>query len=127
MNGRRESLDDHVSGIADRLRRSWAGMPFYLDMPWFGEDETLEDGTVAIGHVLRKCAENNLGAIPVVRTSSSEDYLKAVRSYLAELEGSFCLRLVEADFDEEGGAGIRPRAWHASSRPSASTTWPPRT
>src|ERR1051326_7818954 len=46
------TLDEHVSGIADRLRRCWPDRPLYLDLPWFESEERLEDGRVALDAVL---------------------------------------------------------------------------
>lgn len=97
-----KSLDEHISGVAKRVERAWAGRAFFLDLPWFGSDERLSDGTLAVERVIRECARSSSPPIPVVRTSSSRSYLQAVREGLKDCSGQFCLRMVEADFDEEG-------------------------
>lgn len=96
-----KSLDDHLAGIADRLKKCWAERSLYIDMPWFGEDDHVGDGTMAIASVLRDCTDRDVDAIPVLRTSSSSDYIQAVAAHVRACGESFCLRLVERDFDEE--------------------------
>jgi hypothetical protein len=97
-----KTLDEHVSGVAGRLRECWPERPLYLDMPWFSEAELLADGTAAIGRVLGDCRTGNVAAIPVVRTTSSAPYLAAVRAHLAECEDGACIRVTPSDFDEDG-------------------------
>src|SRR5262245_8571694 len=64
------TLDEHIAGIADRLRRCWQDRVLYLDLPWFDEAEQLEDGTVAMYKVLRDCRDAHVLAIPIIATSS---------------------------------------------------------
>src|SRR5688572_8171323 len=73
------SLDEHITGVADRLRRTWVGRPLYLELPWFGSDDTLVDGTIAASRVFRDCHGLAVTTIPVLRTSTSHAYLNAVR------------------------------------------------
>ncbi len=49
-----KSLDDHVAGVADRLRKCRPGRPFFLDLPWF-EDEHLANGRIALEKVPGDC------------------------------------------------------------------------
>jgi hypothetical protein len=96
------SLDDHVGGVADRLKRSWGDRHLYLELPWFGDDEHLRDGMAAAERVFNDCAARQLNAVPVVRTSSSDAYLAATRSHVRRCGGRFAIRLMTSDFDEEG-------------------------
>jgi hypothetical protein len=96
------TLDEHIAGIAERLNRCWGGRHLYLDMPWFGDNERLASGAVAVQQVLHDCIVANVLAIPVVTTSSSAPYLEAVRRQLPRCDGQICIRFSEADFDEEG-------------------------
>jgi Beta protein len=97
---RAKSLDDHVSGVAERLRRCWPNRPLYLDMPWFEENEQLEDGRVAFEGVLNDCLRLGVNAIPVVSRSNSEAYLVAAGRYARTTRQGGCIRLLIPDFDE---------------------------
>lgn len=97
-----KSLDEHVAGIPDRLRKCWPGSgPLLLDMPWFEEGERLSDGSVALDSVLSRCLDAGVGVIPVVARSSSADYRKAVRAHAARTNNGVCLRLEELDFADD--------------------------
>src|SRR5450755_608600 len=66
-----KSLEDHIAGVAQRLKKSWQDSPLYLDLPWLEEDENLADGRVALGAVLDDCSTLGVKAVPVVSRSSS--------------------------------------------------------
>jgi hypothetical protein len=87
--------------VADRLKRCWPDRPLYLDLPWFGTEEELENGTVAIRKVLEDCRDADLEVIPVASTSSSLAYLTAIREHIQACDSGLCIRLTESDFDEE--------------------------
>jgi hypothetical protein len=95
-----KSLDDHVSGIADRLRRCWQDRPLYLDLPWF-DKERLSDGRVALEAVLSDCANRGVEAAPVLSRTSSADYVSAAVRYAAATHIGACVRLLVADFEED--------------------------
>jgi hypothetical protein len=99
--GSAKSLDQHVSGIADRLRKCWNDRLLYLDLPWFEGEERLSDGRVALEAVLADCAIRGVRAVPVVSRKKSADYLKAAGSYSASTRVGICIRLVVADFEED--------------------------
>jgi len=100
------SLDEHVSGIAARVKKAWHNAPFYLDLPWFGSEETLTDGRVAIEQVLADCRSSDLHAVPVISRRNSSDYLDAAGRHATrhhrpkEISGA-CLRLTVEDFEED--------------------------
>ncbi len=96
-----KSLEVHVAGIHERLRRCCMDSPVYLDMPWFGEEERIDDGGVAIGAVLTKCGASGVNAVPVVSRASSKDYLAACGGYSATGNAGSCIRLYVEDFEEE--------------------------
>ena len=75
--GPAKTLEDHIAGIADRLARCWPGMPLSLDLPWFAEEEFLQDGRVALEAVLRDCARLRVQAVPVISRASSPEYVAA--------------------------------------------------
>jgi len=99
--GSTKSLDQHVSGIADRLRKCWHDRPLYLDLPWFEGEERLSSGEVALKAVLRDCSERGVKAVPVVSRKKSPDYLAAAGSYSTSVRSGICIRLVVADFEED--------------------------
>src|SRR5437868_6173203 len=60
-----KSLEEHVAGVAQRLKKCWQDGPLYLDLPWLEEEENLTDGRVALDAVLYDCLNLKLAAIPV--------------------------------------------------------------
>jgi hypothetical protein len=96
-----KSLDEHVAGIPERLKRACGTMPFYLDLPWFGQDETLADGKTALEAILRKNVELGLGTTPVVYRQSSPAYLAAANTHTESTGSGICIRLLIEDFEDE--------------------------
>lgn len=99
--GSAKTLDQHLSGIADRLRKCWHDRPMYLDLPWSGDEEHLGDGRVALEAVLSDCAARGVKAVPVVSRRKSVNYLSAARSYSAAAHCGACIRLLVSDFGED--------------------------
>lgn len=99
--GPAKTLEDHIAGIADRLARCWPGMPLYLDLPWFAEEEFLQDGRVALEAVLRDCARLRVQAVPVISRASSPEYVAAARGYTAANQIAACFRLLVEDFEDD--------------------------
>jgi T4 beta protein len=96
-----KSLDEHIAGIAMRLRKCWLDGPLYLDLPWFGEDEYLTDGRIALEAVLADCVRLGVKAVPVVSRTSSANYVSAAGRYAATAQAGSCIRLLVADFEED--------------------------
>lgn len=96
-----KSLDDHIVDIPGRLKRACATMPFYLDLPWFGQEETLSNGQSAFESILAKSAELGANAIPVVYRESSPAYLAAAKGHATTTGNGSCIRLLLEDFEED--------------------------
>jgi len=96
-----KSLDEHVAGYADRLRRCWQSGPLYIHLPWFGEEERMKDGRVALEAVLAECVNLGVKAVPVVWRASSADYVAAAGRYSAASGTGVCIRLLVEDFRED--------------------------
>lgn len=96
-----KSLDEHVAGIADRLLRCWGQRPLYVDLPWFEEQESLNDGRVAFEAVLQDCERRGVKATPVVSRQNSERYVAAAARYSAQTALGVCIRLLVEDFEED--------------------------
>lgn len=96
-----KSLDEYVVGIPDRLYRACATTPFYLDLPWFGQEETLSSGRTAFESVLTKSTELGIAAVPVVYRESSPAYLAAAKAHAAGTQSGTCIRLLVEDFEED--------------------------
>jgi hypothetical protein len=96
-----KSLDDHIADIPERLKKACAGMPFYLDLPWFGDDETLSHGQTACESILAKSATLGLNAVPVVSRESTPAYLAATKGHTAANGCGACIRLLVEDFEED--------------------------
>jgi hypothetical protein len=96
-----KSLDNHVTGIAERLLRCCQGMPMYIDLPWFKDRENLADGRVALEVVLNVCAQRGVRAVPVVSRMSSPKYLAAAGAYAKTTGLGVSLRLLVEDFEED--------------------------
>jgi hypothetical protein len=103
--GSTKSLDQHVGGIAERLRKCWDDRPLYLDLPWFEGEERLSDGRVAIEAVLSDCASRGVRVVPVVSRKKSVEYLSAAASYSASAGSGGCIRLLVGDFAEDVDLG----------------------
>jgi hypothetical protein len=96
-----KSLDEHVAGVADRLKRCWGENPLYLDLPWFEQDENLSDGRVALAALLEDCSRAGVKAVPVVSRASSPDYVTAAFRHTASVNDAACVRLLVTDFEED--------------------------
>jgi len=95
------TMDEHVSGIAERLRRCWPDRPLYLDLPWFQSDECLQDGRVALEAVLADCSSRGVKAVPVVSRRNSPKYLSAASRHARKEKSGASLRLTVKDFEED--------------------------
>ena len=100
--GPAKSLDRHLVGIGTRLSKCWGKREVYLHLPWFepGESQFLADGTHAVAAVLKDCSVAAVQAIPVISTSSSTEYLNAVRQSTTKYEYC-CIRLTVNDFEDD--------------------------
>jgi hypothetical protein len=96
-----KSLDDHTSGIPDRLRRACGNIPFYLDLPWFGQHEYLADGTTALEAILARGTEIGFHAIPVIYRASSAAYISAAKAHSISTGSGICIRLLIEDFEDD--------------------------
>lgn len=96
-----KSLDEHVAGIADRLRRCCPNNALFLDLPWFMEDEYLTDGRIALEAVLADCINLGVIAVPVVSRASSPQYKAAAGRYSVASRTGVCVRLLVEDFEED--------------------------
>jgi hypothetical protein len=99
--GSAKSLDDHLSGTAQRLKKCCQRSPLFIDLPWFEGEERLSDGRVALAAVLADCASQGVRAVPVVSRKKSPDYLSAAGRYSKETNSGACIRLFVADFGED--------------------------
>ena len=96
-----KSLDSHVSGIAERLKKCWPDNPLYLDLPWFGQEEFLKDGRVALEGVLSDCSAKGVRVVPVISRRSSSKYLAAAGRHAKKANLGASLRLTVEDFEED--------------------------
>src|SRR5579871_5600713 len=96
-----KTLDEHVSGIAERLRKAWKEQPLYLHLPFAEREGTLASGKVALEAVLADCLSNKVNVVPVISRESSRQYLAAAGAYSAACGRGVCLRLRVADFEED--------------------------
>jgi hypothetical protein len=99
-----KTLEAHVDGIGERLRRCWAGRPLYLDLPWFDEEQ-LGDGRVAAALVFADCTRFGVIAMPVISRTSTAEYLAAAQAHAVRCGAGLCLRLLVADFEEDVDLG----------------------
>jgi hypothetical protein len=96
-----KSLDEHIADIPGKLNRACASMPIYLDLPWFGQEETLANGQTAFESILTKSAALGVNAIPVVSRENSPAYLAAAKSHATATGSGTCIRLLVEDFEED--------------------------
>ena len=96
-----KSLDDHIADIPDRLRRACATMPVYLDLPWFGQEETLSHGKTAFESVLAGSVALGVNPVPVVSRVSTPAYMAAAKAHASATGSGSCIRLLVEDFVED--------------------------
>ncbi len=96
-----KSLDDHIADIPARLKKACAAIPFFLDLPWFGQEETLSNGQTACESILAQSAALGVNAVPVVSRASTNAYLRAAKTHAAATGVGTCIRLLVEDFEEE--------------------------
>jgi hypothetical protein len=96
-----KSLEDHVSGVAERLQRCWRDAPLYVDLPWREDEEQLSGGRIALDAVLADCGRLGVKAVPVVSRTSSAKYLAAAGGYSKTVQLGVCIRLLVEDFEED--------------------------
>lgn len=96
-----KSLGAHISGIAERLKKCWPDSPLYLDLPWFGEEEQLEDGRIALEAVLADSSAKGVRVVAVVSRKSSSEYLAAAGRHAERSNLGASLRLTVEDFEED--------------------------
>ena len=94
-----KTLYEHIRTLPERIRRSLGGQLFYLETPYFGTNEQIDDDRCALGMLLEESTKLQLRPIPVLSTSSSAGCRAAVRTFTSS-GGSVCLRLSISDFDE---------------------------
>lgn len=96
-----KTLDEHIRSIPDRLRRAFGATPFYLDLPWFKEDELVSDGTTAMAAVLRETSRNGSSAIPVIYRDSPAANLLSIKEHASSSANGICVRLLVSDFEDD--------------------------
>jgi len=96
-----KSLDDHIADIPEKLMRSCATRPFYLDLPWFGQAGILSNGQTAFESILTMSTKLGANPVPVVSRESTPAYLAAARSHAASTRSGCCIRLLIEDFEED--------------------------
>lgn len=96
-----KTLEQHVAGIAERLRRCWQDQPLYLDLPWFGDDEDAAQGEIAFRSALEDCQRFGVRAVPVIYRTTSPQSLTAAAGYSQESQTGACIRLLVEDFEED--------------------------
>ena len=96
-----KTLEDHFAAVSERVRRSWAARPLYVDLPWIEVDELLPDGRDPVGCMLDNCVRLGIGAIPVISRSSSQAGLASAGRYSNASRSGCCIRLLMEDFEED--------------------------
>ncbi len=96
-----KSLDEHISNIPGKLHRACGAMPFYLDVPWFGEEERIANGKTALETILTALADFDSAPVPVVYRDSSSALKAAAGTYSASTGSGVCVRLLVEDFEDD--------------------------
>lgn len=96
-----KTLDEHISGIPERLLKCSGSGPLFLHLSSFGENENIADGRTALEAILEGCIANETRIIPVVGRSSSDAYLAAALTHSEETDMGLAVRVCVEDFEEE--------------------------
>ena len=96
-----KNMDDYIKDIPDKLKRSCSTMPMYLDLPWFGERETVSSGETAFEAILSRGHALGVQSIPVISRESTQAALAAAKRHALTSGLGSCIRLLVEDFEEE--------------------------
>ena len=96
-----KTLDEHISTIPARLQKACGVAPFYLDLPWFGEEEEVASGRTALEVILTALADTEALPIPVVYRNSSPALLTAAATHAVAQGRGVCVRLLVEDFEDD--------------------------
>lgn len=100
-----KTLDKHIETLPERINRSLGQSYFYLETPFFGNNDQTVDERCAMQVLLDGCGALGMRPIPVLSTSSSVDCRNAVKASLGRGQ-SFCLRLTVEDFAEDAETDV---------------------
>jgi hypothetical protein len=100
------TLEEHFAAVSERVRRSWADRPLYIDLPWIEVDELLPDGRDPVGCMLANCVRLGIAAVPVVSRSSSPQGLASAGRHANVAGSGCCIRLLIEDFEEDTDLGL---------------------
>lgn len=95
-----KTIDQHLSGLGARIRKSWHDGPLFLDLR-LCESLAVADGRNALSVALADCVAQHVDVRPVVTTFSCADYKTAATNFLAASRSGACIRLLPDNFDEE--------------------------
>ena len=59
-----KDLQTHVRGFGERFRRRRADGTLYLDLPWFGDEEHVGTGRLALETILAECVDCSVKVSP---------------------------------------------------------------
>ena len=92
------TVEEHVRGTAEKIKKAWGERPFFLDSPWL----VMDAGGVrhAIESVFDECRSEGLAAIPVTGPSRPLPFHEAVRRIHQADGRGICMRVEPEDFED---------------------------
>jgi hypothetical protein len=96
-----KSLDAHLVGVPAKMQECWGtGDPFFLDVSLCSDGASTADGLHPAAHLLGKCRELSLRAVPVIGLGQPQDYVSAVANAVEQDDRGVCIRLGSDDLED---------------------------
>lgn len=113
------SLEEHVDGEPEKLRKAWASdAPVLVDPLWVDQND-LPNTAEVIRDYLEQCASVGLNVIPVTGPGRTAGYQYVLKEFLSEHGGGLALRVTPGDLDPDPGAAILDALKFYELQPSA--------
>lgn len=96
-----KTIDEHVNGVADSIRRNWGDRPAFIDLPWCLDDR-VSDGRLAVEKVFDDLLAKDQPAVPVTGLARSTNYQSAIRRIVARDRLGVCIRIEPEDWEDPG-------------------------
>jgi hypothetical protein len=89
----KKTVQEHIETFPKRFLSKWGKRKALIDIHNSLEAATMVDGATVIDFIFAKIRESDCTAIPVIKFSRAEDFLKSVKQIVSEDENGVCVRI----------------------------------